>query len=149
MRSFFSELLEYNRQMNRQIILYMVQHKDRVSEKSVKWMNHILNAQGIYNSRLEPVNKSYRSWDVRPLEELESLNEELHRITSEVASWAEFDMMIHYTTATGLSMQHTLSDVLFHIVNHATYHRGQIATDFRNTGLEPLVTDYVVWKRYK
>lgn len=30
---------------------------------------------------------------------------------------------------------------------NATYHRGQIATDFKNTGLQPLVTDYIFYKR--
>ncbi|WP_209331385.1 DinB family protein [Lunatimonas salinarum] len=34
-----------------------------------------------------------------------------------------------------------------HIVNHSTYHRGQIATLFRESGLQPVVTDYIMLKR--
>jgi uncharacterized damage-inducible protein DinB len=41
----------------------------------------------------------------------------------------------------------TIKDILFHIINHSTNHRGQIAVDFRNNGLEPLVLDYVFYKR--
>lgn len=32
-----------------------------------------------------------------------------------------------------------------HIVNHATYHRGQIASKLARLGLEPPVTDLVFW----
>lgn len=43
----------------------------------------------------------------------------------------------------------TIGDILFHIVNHSTYHRGQIASDFRESDIEPLNTDYIMFKRDK
>jgi uncharacterized damage-inducible protein DinB len=35
------------------------------------------------------------------------------------------------------------TDVLFHVVVHSAYHRGQVATDVRRAGGAPPVTDYV------
>ncbi len=35
--------------------------------------------------------------------------------------------------------------VLRHIVNHATYHRGQVASKLKRLGVEPPVTDFVFW----
>jgi uncharacterized damage-inducible protein DinB len=35
--------------------------------------------------------------------------------------------------------------VLRHVVNHATYHRGQIATKFGRLGATPAKTDLVLW----
>jgi len=35
--------------------------------------------------------------------------------------------------------------VLRHVVNHSTYHRGQISSMVRRLGLKPLATDMVVW----
>ena len=34
---------------------------------------------------------------------------------------------------------------LRHVVNHATYHRGQVATKLRRLGVDPPVTDLVIW----
>jgi uncharacterized damage-inducible protein DinB len=35
--------------------------------------------------------------------------------------------------------------VLRHVVNHATYHRGQIASKLKRFGKEPPVTDFIFW----
>lgn len=35
--------------------------------------------------------------------------------------------------------------VLRHVVNHATYHRGQVASKLRRLGFEPPATDLVFW----
>jgi uncharacterized damage-inducible protein DinB len=35
--------------------------------------------------------------------------------------------------------------VLRHVVNHATYHRGQVASKLKRFGIDPPVTDLVAW----
>ncbi|WP_257787825.1 DinB family protein [Paludisphaera borealis] len=35
--------------------------------------------------------------------------------------------------------------VIRHVVNHATYHRGQIASKLKRLGIEPPATDLVFW----
>ncbi len=35
--------------------------------------------------------------------------------------------------------------VLRHVVNHSTYHRGQIASKLKRFGVEPPVTDFIFW----
>ncbi len=37
--------------------------------------------------------------------------------------------------------------VLRHVVNHATYHRGQVASKLKRLGVEPPMTDLVFWAR--
>ncbi|NNG11293.1 MAG: damage-inducible protein DinB, partial [Arenibacter sp.] len=41
----------------------------------------------------------------------------------------------------------TITDMLFHIINHSTHHRGQISVDLRNNAIEPPVLDYAFYKR--
>ncbi len=55
--------------------------------------------------------------------------------------------LVYYRTSKGDSHQTPLVDVIVHMVNHATYHRGQIATAVRNAGGTPAVTDYIAWVR--
>ena len=35
--------------------------------------------------------------------------------------------------------------VLRHVVNHGTYHRGQVASKLRRLGVDPPITDLVIW----
>lgn len=35
--------------------------------------------------------------------------------------------------------------VLRHIVNHSTYHRGQVATKLKRLGVDPPMTDMIIW----
>jgi uncharacterized damage-inducible protein DinB len=35
--------------------------------------------------------------------------------------------------------------VLRHIVNHSTYHRGQVASKLKRLGVEPPATDFIFW----
>lgn len=148
MKSFFNELFEYNRHMNNELIRAIVQNKSTVSEKSLKLINHILNAHELYNCRVEPAGyQPPTPWDMRPLEELATINENNFQVSLGIIRLYDFDTNVMYTTFKGTAMENTVGDILFHVVNHSTYHRGQIATEFRNMGVEPLVGDYVFYKR--
>jgi len=39
----------------------------------------------------------------------------------------------------------TLMHLMQHVVNHSTYHRGQVALMMRQLGAEPLATDFHVF----
>jgi uncharacterized damage-inducible protein DinB len=53
----------------------------------------------------------------------------------------------HYKLMNGTEDQQPLDVMLTHVVNHATYHRGQIATMFRQLGLKPIGTDLITFAR--
>jgi len=61
----------------------------------------------------------------------------------------KFDLneIMNYKTTNGLAFNNSIRDTLFHVINHTSHHRGQIASDFRQNGLEPLVSDYIFYKR--
>jgi uncharacterized damage-inducible protein DinB len=42
-------------------------------------------------------------------------------------------------------MRLTLMHLMQHVVNHSTYHRGQVALTMRQLGAEPLATDFHVF----
>ncbi len=53
------------------------------------------------------------------------------------------DEWISYVNFAGESCRYRLSEVLFHVANHLTYHRGQVATLLRQLGKPAVATDYL------
>jgi uncharacterized damage-inducible protein DinB len=54
---------------------------------------------------------------------------------------------ITYTNTHGQTFTQPLQDLLFHILNHSTYHRGQLAQLLRQQGFTPPATDFVYFNR--
>lgn len=55
---------------------------------------------------------------------------------------------VHYKNLKGDAYKSTVEEILFHVVNHGTYHRGQIITLLRNVGIQQVVsTDLIAWFR--
>jgi len=52
---------------------------------------------------------------------------------------------IKFTTAKGDSYELPLADVIAHLVNHATHHRGQLVNMMRMAGVKPESTDYFLF----
>lgn len=55
------------------------------------------------------------------------------------------DPIIKFTTAKGDTYELPLRDVIAHLVNHATYHRGQVVNMLRMAGEKPEGTDYFLF----
>ncbi|HEX9485216.1 MAG TPA: DinB family protein, partial [Gemmatimonadaceae bacterium] len=60
-------------------------------------------------------------------------------------SAAELTRPFTYTSLRGGTYTYPLGDVLQHVVNHGTYHRGQIAHFLRQQGETPPSTDYLLY----
>jgi uncharacterized damage-inducible protein DinB len=51
-----------------------------------------------------------------------------------------------YVNMQGQAKRPTVAATLYHVANHATYHRGQVTTLLRQLGAVPLCTDYVLYQ---
>jgi uncharacterized damage-inducible protein DinB len=76
--------------------------------------------------------------------------DELPRVLEAVSGeWEKFleapalDAGCEYTNSKGERFTSPVGDILMHVVNHSTYHRGQIAADMRASGMEPAYTDFI------
>ncbi|MFW5759598.1 MAG: DinB family protein [Cyclobacteriaceae bacterium] len=54
---------------------------------------------------------------------------------------------INYQNLKGEKFESSIREILFHIGNHFTHHRAQIMMYLRQNGIEPLITDYIFYKR--
>ncbi len=147
MKQFFKELFEYTFHFNEKVIDSLLDIKDTIPEKALQLINHTINAQEIWNARIENKPCVIDVWGIRPLDTLKLINEANYQNSLIIIENFDFDKKTKYTNTQGKTFENTVRDMLFHAVNHSTYHRGQIATYCKLNGLTPLVTDYIFYKR--
>ncbi|OYX25018.1 MAG: damage-inducible protein DinB [Flavobacteriales bacterium 32-35-8] len=147
MKPFFKELFEYNHYSNQKLWTVFNEHPDKTSKKSITLFNHILNAHHIWNSRINQIQNSYGVWDKHPIKNCLEIDKTNYDNSLLILDKFDLNTIINYKTSNGLAFKNSIRDTLFHVINHSTYHRGQIATDFKHHGLTPLVTDYIFYKR--
>jgi uncharacterized damage-inducible protein DinB len=146
-QNFFKELFEYNLYSNREIITLFKDNERIISEKSLKLLNHILNAHQIWNERILGENISCEVWGIRPLQNLKEINQNNYSKTLQILKTADLNITIDYKTSKGIHFSNSVRDMIFHVINHSTYHRAQIASDIKVSGIEPLNSDYIFFKR--
>lgn len=121
---------------------------NEVPEKSIELFSHILNAHHIWNARVTGKKSEYKVFQVHEVKDWGDIHYENQRKSFEITSRADdFDLRIDYENSKGRLFTNNLQDVLFHIINHSTHHRGQISTNFRANDIEPIPFDYIFYKR--
>ena len=60
---------------------------------------------------------------------------------------ADIERMIEYANLKGDRFTNPLGRLMQHLVNHSTYHRGQVTTMLRQLGATPVSTDLVTFLR--
>ena len=60
---------------------------------------------------------------------------------------ADLARVVEYRTLAGKAYADPLAGLMRHLVNHSTYHRGQVATQMRHVGLVPPTTDLIEYMR--
>lgn len=147
MNPFFKELFEYSYMMNDKIITVLKNDSAAFPKKSLELLNHILNSHQIWNSRIKNVPELCKVWELRPSEQLDAINHENRETSYGILDSLDIEKHITYKTSRGETFTSSTRDILFHVINHSTYHRAQIATDMKQIGLAPIVTDYIFYKR--
>jgi uncharacterized damage-inducible protein DinB len=51
---------------------------------------------------------------------------------------------LDYCNSKGQPFSARVADILTHVINHGSYHRGQIAAEMRASGHAPAMTDYIL-----
>jgi uncharacterized damage-inducible protein DinB len=147
MKVFFNQLFDYNFFCNKRFIEECKVLKN-LPDKSISLFSHILNAHHLWNARLQGKMPAYETWQLQPMKEWSDIHYENQRNTFEIITNTDnFEQRIDYENSEGRMFTNTVKDILFHVINHSTHHRAQIAMDMRNNKLEPLPLDYIFYKR--
>lgn len=115
-------------------------------------MVHIVGAEEIWLSRWKgsPISR------LRPLEEVPTLEafskwwrdirEERDRFL-EALTDSDMERTLETTNLKGESFTHSLAEMFRHVVNHSSYHRGQMVSLLRALGQKPPSTDLIRFYR--
>jgi uncharacterized damage-inducible protein DinB len=147
MKDFFEELFSYNYYFNQKLAALFSSAATKIPEQSLLWFNHILNAHEIWNSRILQLPTAVKGWDLRDTGELGMIDRRNYDQSRKILEQVDLGSSLSYKNARGESFSNKAGDILFHVVNHSTYHRGQIAFDLRQHGIEPVVSDFIFYKR--
>ena len=146
MDAFFKDIFAYHTHYNQLLADVLLSHKGSISSRSIPLFSHCINAHQIWNSRIlgtEPL----AVFEEHTLEHCKELDHTNYADTLRILSDKELQTIIHYTNSKGEVFSNSVQDILFHIANHFTHHRGQLVSDLRQQGIAPPVTDYIFYKR--
>ncbi len=135
-RHLLTEAINYDLYANRLWLPSVV--TSELTEATIVY-KHILGASKIWVTRLGGT-----SLPAMPDVDLtDSALAELHGKWIDAVSKFEFDEVIHYRNLAGEPYSRAFGDIARHVLNHATYHRGQIRSLFGVCGLEFPETDFI------
>lgn len=140
------DLFDYTYHFNKEMISVISENISKIDEKTIGLINHTLNAQQIWNSRILG-EESCEVWQINPFENLSEINLQNYLKSVDIIRNSDLDERIEYQNSKGIKFQNSIFEILFQAINHSTYHRGQINFLLKQSGIEPILTDYIFYKR--
>jgi len=110
-------------------------------------ISHIVSADNIWFNRIKDeqdsilVKKSFT--DLK--EARQEMDDLQWQIRDYVSSLSDAEKKVSYTMASGRQMENSIAEILQQVVNHGTYHRGNITTILRSFGYQGVMTDYIAF----
>lgn len=140
------DLFEYTYHFNQEMIKVISENLEKVDEKTISLINHTLNAQQIWNSRVLG-EASFEVWQMNSFENLQEINHQNFKKSIQIVESSDVDQRIEYQNSKGTKFENSIFEMLFQAINHSTYHRGQINSLLKQNGIAPILTDYIFYKR--
>lgn len=147
MKDFYLDKFQYTFDKNQEMIAYLAENENELNEKIHVLISHILNAHEIWMTRILKISTQYGVWQLQEYSNMAEIDQQNFKLTQQILTEKELDEKVEYKTSTGEFYSNVLYELLFHVVNHSSYHRAQINSELKNLGLKPLITDYVFYKR--
>lgn len=150
MRAHYEKLFRYDAWANQRVI-DAVATLPAPNAKILGWLAHIFWSQNLWYGRIQ-----HQDWSQTALQLDQPVAAWRQVATDYAERWQaflatvapdEWHGWISYRSTEGVAYRSLLSDILTHVVNHGSYHRGQIAAAIRQSGGVPVPTDFIVLSR--
>lgn len=152
-------LSRYNAWANQQIFgavsrLFASEAKQKhevVLRDMVYTLNHVYVADLIWQAHLENREHGFTARNTKDCPTLEALWASQQKIDDWYIAWSEdltakdLNQQVSFTFVGGNPGLMRRAEILFHVVNHTTYHRGYVSHLFRQISEKPPSTDLSVY----
>ena len=148
--NYLLSMFEYDSTVNGRV-LDLLQSLPLIDNRTMNIFSHLLTAKKVWLTRLRgDDSSSLRIWPALDLDECGALikenrigyNDYLRNITEK-----QLTGNFRYKNSNGTEYENSVQDVLMHVLIHGGYHRGQIAKAVRESGGEPIITDFIFYIR--
>ncbi|WP_300598540.1 DinB family protein [Niabella sp.] len=145
-KTYFTELMEFNRASTAQVCSWLQQISDAQWQQPIvssfnsirETVLHVVNAENAWLQRLnnEAVVRLDQTFTGSRQELMDLWEQTSRQLSDWVAGFDETKLKtpFHYRRFNGQEYTSLYYQVLAHVVNHATYHRGQLVTLLRQVG---------------
>lgn len=150
MKKQLATLFEYEKWANARILDALAQLKE-ADEKSLEIMAHILLVQMVWYSRIANI-PGPQVWAKKSLAQCKDKYEVNNKVL--IPFFAQLTdesikVEVDYKNTKGVKYTNTVAQILTHLFNHSTYHRGQIVERLKGKLPAMPETDYIVFLREK
>lgn len=156
------DLYAYNRWANRRILNAAVTLGDEDLDRDMgssfpsilATLAHIVAADWVWVRRWSGESPPGRpaDWELSSLDRVRTKWAEVEAERDIILAALEDDDLardVRYSDTAGTPFTSRMVDMLRHVVNHSTYHRGQVVTMLRQLGATPPATDLIAFHREK
>jgi uncharacterized damage-inducible protein DinB len=150
MKEQLKSLFEYEMWANARILDSIAQLRE-TDEKILDLMAHILLVQMVWYSRIAGVTAP-PVWEKKSFQQIKDICEVNKKILTPFIEKQTKDILnseVNYKNTKGEKFSNTVIQILTHLFNHSTYHRGQIVERLKGKLSQMPVTDYIVFLREK
>lgn len=142
------DLLEYHTGTNQTIISHIQDYSDKISERAHDLISHTLVAHQIWNNRINSACEAPFSLEqIIPLYMLSQVDRKNTENSLAIVRQFSLDENISYRNSSGDAFENSVGEILIHISNHTSHHRGQLMMELRSCGIPTIATDYIFSKR--
>jgi uncharacterized damage-inducible protein DinB len=148
MKRYFLKLYQYNAWCNKRVLKALTT-QDVNDEKILSLVGHIVAAQYLWLYRIKGLPPAQvKLWGEYKLLQLIDMADEIGKEWLEfIDKTDDFNRELTYHNYTGDPYVNNVEMIMIHLVNHSSYHRGQIAMQLRQKGFEPVNTDFITYDR--
>jgi uncharacterized damage-inducible protein DinB len=150
MKRFFIEYFQYNDWANEQII-NALKSTQSLPPKCLQLISHIISSQDVWLERIAGNHDwNIELWDSYSLIECSLLSEQSSQKWMNLIRKSrekDFDNIVSYKNTKGNSYETLMREIVAHVLNHSSYHRGQINQLLVDNRLNPAPVDYIFYSR--